>query len=214
MQDASPTTIAHELRKRVFKVGGASLFSGPDWIRSFGAMVQNLQGPRFVVVGGGATIDSMRELHAMYPSLDEEAMHWRCIRLLDATWEVMCELFPDWVPIATWDQLNACATTGSNTVAIVRPGSFYSPTEVHHFLPHCHPRLDWRTTSDALAWLLAIAVEADELCIVKRCKIRETMTVEEASREHLVDSELARLAGLNATPSLPTIRFFELHPME
>ena len=46
------------------------------------------------MVGGGDLVETMRTAHRIYPKLDEEKMHWRCIELLDHTWAIAKEIFP------------------------------------------------------------------------------------------------------------------------
>lgn len=159
--------------RRVIKLGGSAL-TNPHMPRQLNEWLQQ-QPPaeNFLVVGGGNCIEAMRELDTVH-GLDSVAMHWRCIRLLDATWEIVSELLPDWRPIATACELGQHLTAEPSHRAqwLVRVSSFYDQTHLHSkdaSLP-----CDWRTTTDALAAYLAKISNADELVLLKMCSVELT----------------------------------------
>ncbi len=194
----------------VVKLGGASLFGGPSLLESMRRLVGKKPDRRiFVLVGGGETIESMRTLHSMYPGLDMAAMHWRCIRLLDATWEVACELFPESQGLYDWCELQQAIDGPLNTSYLVRTSAFYSPDAPH--VPEAwQPAHDWKTTTDGLSWLLAKLVNASELWITKRCPVPSELSIQDAVTAGMVDSELGRLVSLNGQDPLPKIHFVQL----
>jgi hypothetical protein len=198
----------------VVKIGGASLFRPNIDIASMEAAIR--PGPTrrvFVLFGGGDTIESMRTLHARFPRLDPVALHWRCIRLLDATWEVACELLPDHSPVADWETLIRSATAHGATSDgaksyLVRAGAFYSETASEDLPEAWLPRVGWETTTDALSWLLAKVVQAPTLRLAKQCKCNPDWSVHEAHDAGIIDSELARLATADSDPI--RIEWFQL----
>lgn len=195
----------------VVKIGGASLFGGPlliEQIRTATAASSNQR--VFILFGGGDTIESMRSLHASFPQLDIEAMHWRCIRLLDATWEVGCELFPKAVPVANWDALQRAKNGPLGKSYLVRAAAFYSPESLHRVEGNLRPAHDWNTTTDVLSWVLAQLVEAAELRITKRRPVDPAMSIRNAALCGMIDSELARMVAIRDPRERPAIRFLHL----
>jgi aspartokinase-like uncharacterized kinase len=78
-------------RRIVLKLGG-SLLTQPDWyVRLRDWILQQPSGRYFMIVGGGEAVEAMRELDRIH-ALDQEAMHWRCVDLLDASFEIAAEL--------------------------------------------------------------------------------------------------------------------------
>lgn len=174
-------------RRRILKIGG-SLLSNPrltaavdDWLA--------LQPPAqdLVIVGGGQAIEAMRELSQRF-ELDEPAMHWRCIRLLRATYEVTGELFPHWQPIGAGDLLEGViAEPPQRGQWLIAVDTFYSPaTAKAAGLPIC-----WGTTTDAIAAYLARVTEADELVLLKSCPIPADASLEHLTRAGIVDTAFA-----------------------
>lgn len=175
------------LKRRVLKLGG-SLLSNPrlnaavdDWL-ALQPPAQNL-----VLVGGGQTIEAMRELAERFP-LDKAEMHWRCIRLLRATYEVTGELFPEWQLVGECERFVLVAEKppqpGQWLIAV---DTFYSPaTQDTAGLP-----VGWATTTDAIAAYLARTSHADELVLLKSCPIPEGASIERLTEEGIVDRALS-----------------------
>jgi hypothetical protein len=81
----------------VLKIGG-SLLSQSDWPSRLNHWLQTQPaGLYFTIVGGGEAIEAMRDLDRIH-TLDQTAMHWRCIDLLDATFDVAVELLERVIP--------------------------------------------------------------------------------------------------------------------
>lgn len=181
-------------RRGVLKIGGATLFTTPSWparIESFQHQADQL----FVLVGGGDTVESMRRACELYPTLDPVAMHWRCVQLLDATWEVACELLPNATPITDWNGLQSALEPSKSGLFLVRVGAYYHsaahPDIPENWLPH-H---GWETTTDALGWLLCKLTGARRLWLIKQCDCEGIASLQRAAQQGIIDSELARLAA-------------------
>ena len=179
---SSVTLETMQVPRRVVKVGGSCLENPQltslltDWF------THQTPAENWVIVGGGECIEAMRTLSRRY-SLKQSEMHWRCIRLLDATWEILTELFPQWIPIHSpeiFRQTQRCEPQPATY--IVRVQSFYSrPDE-----PQVHATatgfsqipVGWETTTDSLAAFLATIIGAAELVLIKSCAIPSHSPVE------------------------------------
>jgi aspartokinase-like uncharacterized kinase len=152
-------------RRRVVKVGGSCL-ANPQLVALLTNWLARQQpAENWIVVGGGECIEAMRELAARF-ALAEETMHWRCVGLLRATFEILGELFPDWEVIESAEQFqrrSACEPAiGCIRVAV---DTFYRETPGSvHVLP-----VGWETTTDAIAAYLAGRIAAAELVLLKSC---------------------------------------------
>lgn len=195
----------------VIKIGGASLFGGSPLLDPIRKLITPREHERiFVLLGGGETVESMRTLHAHFPQLDAETMHWRCVRLLDSTWEIGCELFPHARRAGTWDELSRSARGPLATTYFVRASAFYSPDSLHRVPAEWLPIHDWDTTTDAISWVLAKLVDAAELRIAKRCSVDPLLSIRQAAASGMIDPELARLVATREPNEKPSIRFVVL----
>lgn len=209
------------MQTRVLKIGGASLFAPKD---EFSNLLAHLRSEHcsalyrtFIIIGGGDTVESMRTLHASFPTLNHRAMHWRCVTLLDATWEVASELIDFAIPIRNQFELQQSLLIPNPNTYLVNVGAFYNtslsphPSEQSHSSP-LFPEDSWNTTTDALAWWLAYRINADQVVLVKKKACDSIMSLEQAAHEGLVDSEIARLNhaarhSLGSKKPLPSIQF-------
>ena len=185
------------MQTRVLKIGGASLFAPQT---EFNRLIEYLKSDvslrnarTFLIVGGGETVESMRLLHNIYPQLDPIAMHWRCIELLDATWQVAAELMDFCQPITTSESLRQAFIHHTPNWYLVRPGAFYSPILAQRLPANISPDPSWKTTSDALAWLLAILAQGDEVLLIKKANCSSIQSLAQAAACGIVDSEIHRL---------------------
>jgi len=182
----------------VIKVGGATLFHANGRMNELRLLLNRHSDSQiWLLTGGGDLIEAMRTVHRIYPSLDEEEIHWRCVELLDHTWAIAKELLPAH-SISSRDELferaQECVTPG---VHWVRVQSFYSRANWLQ-IPACWlPSPNWSTTTDALAWLLAKMIHANRVLLMKQCECNPAWTLGEAACLGVVDRELARLAALN-----------------
>lgn len=164
-----------QVPRRVVKVGGSCLDNPQltslltDWF------AQQTPAENWVIVGGGECIEAMRALSRRY-NLEQSEMHWRCIRLLDATWEILTELFPQWIPIHSPEIFRQTQRREPQpAIYIVRVHSFYSRSNE----PQVHTTVSgssqipvgWETTTDSIAALLSTIIGASELVLIKSCTI-------------------------------------------
>jgi aspartokinase-like uncharacterized kinase len=159
---------------RILKLGG-SLLIRPDWPARLRAWLRTEPSAvNLLIVGGGKIVDAVRELDAIH-LLDQIELHWLCVDLLAATFQISRQLLPEFEPIHDSQQLQTLfaalgTTTGANRGTqgaltgdyLVQVTAFYSRT-IHTTL------LDegWSTTSDSLAAWLASQSQADELVLLK-----------------------------------------------
>lgn len=189
----------------VIKVGGAALFKQDSFERQVHSVLGQFQNAQvWLLVGGGDLVETMRTAHGIYPTLDEEEMHWRCVELLDHTWAIAKEVFPTKHAINSREDLQRIlrpeAVPGSYWV---RVQSFYNRRECYLIPDLWLPKCDWSTTSDTLAWLLGKIVNADRIVLLKQCECNPSWTIAEAACRGVVDPELARL--VEAVPGLGQI---------
>lgn len=176
--------------KRVVKLGG-SLLDRHQLKRDLTTWLSE-QSPAqtLMIVGGGALIDAIRRLDD-HGGSDPATVHWRCVDLLQTTFQFLSDWFPHWPTIDSVEQLqNAiCEGVPVDSPTLVGVGSFYAPGG-DDGLPH-----DWRTTSDAIAALLAIRWQADELVLLKSCQVDSSLSIDELAGAGIVDHSLPLIAG-------------------
>ncbi len=194
--------------RTVVKLGGSLLHSS-GWVDRFTSWLNRQPiGDYFIVVGGGQLIDALRDLddrHRLCPS----EMHWRCIRALDATYEIAAELLPDFGRIVSPKQLHAALGSrydGNNRRAFwVRIASYYSQEIDSSSATEPMLELGWNTTSDSLALLLASQIRAERCVLLKSCEVSHVATLEQAAVEGIVDSESIRFQSI-----VPAIEFDQI----
>lgn len=214
------------MQTRVLKIGGASLFA-PS--KEFARLLDLLQREHslaidrtFIIVGGGDTVESMRTLQTSFPTLDPQAMHWRCVRLLEATWEVATELIEFGQPLHKEIELHQALSNPNPNTYIVNVNAYYTPSlsalqsNSKDFIA-ITPENSWNTTTDALAWWLAYLIDADQVILVKKKPCEAIHSLAQAAREGVVDSEIARMHEAarhihNSTYRLPSIQFLFENP--
>jgi aspartokinase-like uncharacterized kinase len=209
---ANPQTGLHSgTCNTVLKIGGSTLFHGP--VRTLRSAIHASVTERtYVVIGGGETVESMRLLHSVYPHLSEQDMHWRCVELLDATWQVACELMPECEPLESWDEIQASRSEPGGRTYLVRVRGFYDrgieddPSVESNWIP----AVGWKTTTDALAWLLAKRIGASRLRIAKQCPCDTIQTIHDAASEGIVDVEISRLVAYDPEAASLCIELFRL----
>jgi aspartokinase-like uncharacterized kinase len=157
---------------RVIKLGG-SLLLFPKLPSALTAWLSR-QTPaiNILIVGGGECVEAMRELDALW-KLDPQLMHWRCVDLLDATWQIAKELWPKW-PTYGPDTGRENADC-QQLLDFIRSSSFASDphgallVRVRSVYGNSCQQLpfDWRTTTDSIAAYLANSLDASELVLLK-----------------------------------------------
>ena len=203
---------------RVIKVGG-SLLTWPKLRDQLPAWLENLPpGMNLLIFGGGECVEAMRELDALW-SLDPTAMHWRCVRLLNATFEIAQELWPAWSAfpfvedsvVALREQI-ANDRNMSHPI-IVQPSAIY--TRSVDTLPH-----NWATTTDSIAAYLANVLPASELYLLKSTSPQLGLTLSDAAALGFVDAAFPSVASSHyhirsvdlTDPAWPTTEFQAIEP--
>jgi len=185
------------MRTGVIKIGGASLFSPSEDFANVKHFVNELQRDSidqwFVVFGGGDTVESMRTLHHRHPELDPVRMHWRCIELLSATADVACELFDFQQRIDCKRLLDLAIAERKPGAYLVDVSSYYHPDLLVSIPASLVPSENWDTTSDSLAWLLALYIRSNELLLMKKPDCSSVLTISQAAEEGIVDPQLPLL---------------------
>lgn len=191
------------MKRIVMKIGGSILYSGESAIRMVESIIaQQNNAQILLLVGGGDVIEGVRTLHSLYPNLEPENLHWKCIDLLDVTWDIASRLLPFDGRLGEWQSVQELTANRVNRSWIywVRVGCYYD--RVYHQslnLEH-RPALDWRTTTDALAWLLAYRVQADEVLLLKSCTLAGISSSHVLLENGIVDEEFHRLSQLADGP--------------
>lgn len=171
----------------VVKLGG-SLLRRPDLPRLLRQWLGEQAAERQVnlIVGGGTLIDALRELDRVH-HLDQETLHWQCIRVLRHTLEIVAA----WLPAATVIDSPAAFARHSGSRQpgwyLVAAEAFYHP-ESGDDLP-----CDWTTTSDSLAALLARKLAAEQLVLLKSCELPPALDLATAAAQGIVDPVLPGL---------------------
>jgi 5-(aminomethyl)-3-furanmethanol phosphate kinase len=159
---------------RILKLGG-SLLVRPEWPARLRAWLRTEPAAvNLLIVGGGEIVDAVRDLDAVH-HLDQVELHWLCVDLLAATFQISSQLLPEFELIHDSQQLqNLFASLGTTAGAkrgagesqagnyLVQVAAFYSRT-IHTTLLE----EGWSTTSDSLAAWLASQSQADELVLLK-----------------------------------------------
>ncbi len=177
--------------RRVVKVGGSLIHRSdltgalPRWFEAQ-PPAENL-----VIVGGGSLVNAIREIDSIRPG-KPESTHWLCVDLLDCTFRLAASWF-DWPAVADADQLAQSIEEGFEidrpTLVAVR--SFYGPDrdQGKRLLPS-----DWQTTTDSIAALLALVVNADELVLLKSCDVDSSLNYDQLAAAGIVDEAFPTVA--------------------
>jgi len=187
------------IERIVIKIGGATLFQTNGFVSELQSLLKEFDGAQvWMVVGGGDLVEAMRTAHEIYPGLDHEEIHWRCVELLDHTWAIAKQVYGAGVAIETPEELSQHVRNKPTAGLFwVRVQSFYS-REASLTIPMAwRPSSNWNTTTDVLAWLLGKTIDADRVLLIKQCECDPNWSMTEAARLGVIDSELARLIEVN-----------------
>ncbi len=171
--------------RRVVKVGGSLLVREdlrvalPRWIAC------QSKAETLVIVGGGELIDAIRNLDRAHGG-DPVEIHWLCVDLLETTFRLFSSWF-DWECIRTHPALLAAIKSGFRTDSptLVSVSAFYDRNDSIDGIP-----LDWRTTSDTIAALLAQRTAAEELVLLKSCPIDSSASIQQLADLGIIDEAL------------------------
>lgn len=163
----------------VVKIGGSLLRGGniaervETYCRSLG------DASVWMIVGGGGLIDAVRQLDSLR-SLQPIANHWRCVDLLDATFEIAGEWFPFASAIADEPRLKTELLDRGNAIRLVRVGCFYRPDRTFGL-----PR-DWTTTTDAIAVAFASHIGCSRVTLLKSCEVPPS-SLDQLAQDGIID---------------------------
>ena len=189
--------------KRVIKLGG-SFLTCPD-LESRLQKWQQSSAPAhtLAIVGGGGLVNAIRDMNAI-ASLDERTTHWRCVELLSHTFEIMAQRL-NWQTIKRPEELKQWiqAPTGKEEITLVKVDTFYRVSDstatssgAGRWNLHGRDLLpeNWDTTTDSIAAMLALVVQASELVILKSCPITPEATLQELAAAGIVDQAFPQIA--------------------
>lgn len=169
---------------RVVKVGGSLLdMPGfPETLRDWLSVQANAA--HVLVVGGGSLADEVRTLSRQF-RMNQAAAHWACVDLLTATARIVASLVPSLTFVRRFEALQS-ALRGAAAPCIV--------FAVADFLEHFEPLLaapalprDWTVTTDSIAARLAVALDAEELVLLKSTDLPREIGRQTAADRGLVD---------------------------
>lgn len=185
--------------RRVVKIGGSLLLRTDLKPRLEKWLGEQGLADTFAIVGGGQLIDAVRRLDGLYPA-DPAETHWRCIDLLELTWTAAGRGL-GWPAVSNATQLQAALAQGAprGVPLLVAIQAFYGRHDCDG------APLDWRTTSDTLAAILALRIAAAELVILKSCPIPEGDSLYQLATAGIVDSALPEVAA-----PIPRVRVVQL----
>ncbi len=186
---------------RIVKVGG-SLFDLPDLSNRLRTWLDTHPATHNILVtGGGDLVEQIRTWHTHQP-IDEISAHWLCIDLMDITARLLHSRMPDFPLCADIHVLEKrCAQPGTTIFRAARWLRDIEPGLSGSKLP-----VSWQTTSDAIAGRLAIAMEADELVLLK-----STMpTKGKGDLKSLAETGLIDPVLQHIGPELPPLRLVNL----
>jgi aspartokinase-like uncharacterized kinase len=175
--------------RRVVKVGGSLLLRAelPQQLAAW--LAKQPPAETLVLVGGGQLIDAIRNLDAVR-RVDQVAVHWRCVESLGTTFEFFADWFPHWQAIRSGEEFRAALNRGfaANDATLIAVSAFYSP-QSDFDLP-----TDWRTTTDAIASVLAVESSADELVLLKSCQVDRSLSLDRLAAAGIVDAAMLPIA--------------------
>ena len=186
----------------VIKVGGSLFASSSGLGRAAAWMNERSQhSPWVVITGGGIWADRIRDLDRTQ-NLSAGVAHRLALRAMSLTSWILAQLL-DCPHFATWDELRAwqpslatcCVFDAFQFCEEIEPGSDI-PT-----LP-----IGWQVTSDSIAARLAVALNAEELILLKST-LPDCRDVVGATAEGYVDNFFPR-----AAEHLKRIRCVDLGP--
>ncbi len=185
---------------RVVKLGGSLLSRNTlaADLRAWSAR-QPPVAANLYIIGGGPLLNAVRDLDQIH-GFDQRAMHWRCVRMLRHSFELLGELVPEWAAIET----------PAEFAARLQPPRFAQHTRVAvdaFFTPQHDGGLSpsWSTTTDSIAAMLARTVHADELVVLKSCPVDPTASLTEQVRGGLLDSQFPAVCA-----GIPSLRVQQL----
>lgn len=190
---------------RVVKVGG-SLLDLPDLAdRLRNWLAEQSPAHHVLIVGGGPLVDQVRRWHAARP-LTDVAAHWMCVDLMTVTAHLLHDRLPEFTLVE--DDRLLCQRVGERDCTIFGPAQWMRHSEPD--IPGTSLPASWEVTSDAIAGRMAVALDAEELVLMKSALPAESASLElcALSAAGYVDSILLQLAR-----EIPPYRLVDLRAL-
>lgn len=168
--------------RRVVKLGGSLLIRDDVVERLRRWYAAQPEAETLLIVGGGELINAIRHLDRVHPGEPAE-VHWRCVDLLQVTFELVREWFPGWGSITGAEAFDRQCREGFalDRPTLVSVRAFYR-RGAGAGLPE-----DWSTTTDAISAYLARRTSADELVLLKSCEVDSAAGLRELAARGIVD---------------------------
>ena len=176
---------------RVVKVGG-SLFHWPLLPRALTTWLK-LQPPaaNVLIAGGGPLADAIRKADATF-HLGDEPSHALCLEIMGVTARMLADLLADHAPLVS-DLESLAAPTQS---------AHWFTLDVRRFMRQLEPQLEgerlphtWDATSDSIAARVALALDADELVLLKSCDPPADNSYARLAASGFIDQCFSKVAG-------------------
>lgn len=173
------------MKRRVIKIGGSLLQDREtrQKLRAWLCACTPLQ--NVIVVGGGELVDVIRAWHHRF-ELDESKSHELACRALSVTASLVHSWLPGSILVDNFDDV---AKEKHETVV-------FNPTS---WILHRDVTMSWDFTSDSIAALTAVKIQAGELLLLKSV-LPQTNDLLTATRQEYVDACFCELAA--AIPSV------------
>lgn len=165
----------------VVKVGGSLLAWSefPDRMREFLDKLGNVH--VILVVGGGATVDLVRDLDAAH-RIGECRSHSLALRALDLTSHILAALIPGLEVVTNRHESNDAHVRGK--IPVLSPLLFMTEIDIRSAKPL---KESWDVTTDSIAARLAEYLGAERLILLKSVGINGARSRLEAAATGLVD---------------------------
>lgn len=183
----------------VVKLGG-SLLEWPEWPNRLQTFLESMPNRRVVlVIGGGRSVDVIRDLDRIH-ALGSERAHHLALEALQTSARVASTLLPGSTLIADLDDLPGAWRAGALPILDIPP-ILATVEAMSGPLPHT-----WDVTSDSIAARVATHLGAAELVLLKSTPLpADCPDWTAAATLGLVDPEFPRIAA-----PIPSVRFVSL----
>lgn len=194
----------------IVKIGG-SLLDLPDLTIRLAALLEQLDEPVALLVGGGSAADTVRHWATVF-ELDESASHWLAVDSLSLTARLVCELLNrdgavegrgTASAIIVNDWRAACEAGKNGLIPVLNPRGLLSPVDGE---PGIELPESWAATSDSIAAAIAIRWNVPRLVLCKSGDVpTDGLLAEQATDSLPVDDWFGQLA-----PDLAEIQWCNL----
>ncbi|MCA9061802.1 MAG: hypothetical protein KDA96_02055 [Planctomycetaceae bacterium] len=193
----------------VVRLGG-SLLTLPDLVDRLQGLRSHVGKSLLIVVGGGATVDLMRILHAKYGGSDLQ-WHWHAVRRMSENARILARVWSHAAVVATLEQ--AAVAWESDVPALLNVEEFLRRRLCSGKADPGWPRFteDWNCTSDSIAAWVAAVLSAQELLVLKSAD-PPGRDLTELSRLGYVDPLFPRIASRTKVVRFVNLRSLPLEP--